>query len=174
LQIEKDNYFKEYLIKELRNQIKEKNKKEKISHRKCNEYNNLLILKELDDKILKIKKQENNIQYLKLEINNLIFSNKKLMKENGELNSKNNVIMTEADVNKIDFLNYLQRLNDLQLENKKLNIELLKPNNELNLIKEDNAKIISEINEQNALIYNCQKNLKHLNSSQKKIYLRKK
>ena len=96
------------------------------------------------------------------------------MKKNEELNGKNDVIMTEVDVNKIDSLNYLQRLNDLQLESKKLNFELLKQNNELNLIKEDNSKIISKINEQNALIYNCQKNLNNLNSSQKKIYLRKK
>ena len=163
-QLEKDNDFKEYLINDLRNQIKQKNKKEKISHIKCNEYNSLL--KELDGKNHRIEKLENNIKYLKLEIDNLILSNKKLMKEKEELNSKNDVIMTEVDVNKIDSLNYLQRLNDLQLESKKLNFELLKQNNELNLIKEDNSKIISKINEQNALIYNYQKNQKNLNFSQ--------
>ena len=156
-QLEKDNNFKEYLINDLRNQIKDKNKKEKISHIKCNEYNSLL--KEVEDKNHKIEKLENNIKYLKLEIDNLLLDNKKLEKENKELNNKNEEINSQADYNKIDSLNYLQKINDLKLENKKLNIELLNSVNELNILKEKNEKLKSKISEQNTIIYNYQKRL---------------
>ena len=156
-QLEKDNNFKEYLINDLRNQIKDKNKKEKISHIKCNEYNSLL--KDVEDKNHKIEKLENNIKYLKLEIDNLLLDNKKLAKENEALNNKNEEINSQADYNKIDSLNYLQKINDLKLENKKLNIELLNSNNELNILKEENEKLKSKIAEQNTIIYNYQKSL---------------
>jgi prefoldin subunit 5 len=96
---------------------------------------------------------------LKLKIDNIIIDNKKLEKENENLNNKLNEIITKFDDYKIDSSNYLQKLDYLKLENKKIDIELLNLNNEYNKLKEEKEKLKSTVDEQNILIYNYQKEL---------------
>ena len=115
--LEKENNYKDYLINDLRNQIMDKNKKEKISHTNCNDYNKLI--KEIEDKNYQIDKLENNINLLQLKIDNLILDNKNLLKENDILNNKIENYEHDADINKNDSLNYLQKIKDLKSENKK-------------------------------------------------------
>ena len=164
--LEKENNYKDYLINDLRNQIMDKNKKEKISHTNCNDYNKLI--KEIEDKNYKIDILENKLKLLQLKIDNLILDNKNLSKENDILNNKIGNYEHDADINKNDSLNYLQKINDLKSENKKLNIELINLSKEYNIIKKEKENLKSIIDEQKVIIFDYQKqlNYKTINKSQ--------
>ena len=153
--LEKENNYKDYLINDLKKEIEEKNKKERITHINCQKCN--LLERENDYNQYQIKKLENNIKQLKLKIDNLIIDNKKLQNEKDNLNNKIKEIITESDINKMDSKNYLQKLNDLKLENKKINIDYLNLSNEYNILRKENEKLKSTIDEQNAIIFNNQK-----------------
>ena len=166
--LEEENNFKDYLINDLRNRIMDKNKKEKISHTNCNDYNKLI--KEIEDKNYQIDKLENNIKLFQLKIDNLILDNKNLLKENDILNNKIENYEHDADINKNDSLNYLQKIKDLKSENKKLNIEFLNLSKEYNIIKKEKENLKSIIDEQKINIFDYQKqlNYKTINKSQSK------
>ena len=153
--LEKENNYKDYLINDLKKEIEEKNKKERITHINCQKCN--LLEREIDYNQYQIKKLENNIKQLKLKIDNLIIENKKLQNEKDNLNNKIKEIIAEADINKMDSKNYLQKLNDLKLENKKINIDYLNLSNEYNILRQENEKLKSTIDEQNVIIFNNQK-----------------
>lgn len=166
--LEKSNNYKDYIISDLKNQIKEKNEKEKKSHQNCRESHKLL--KEIEEKKYLIEKLENIIKYSKLKIDNLTIDNEKLEKENKILINKIEEITAESDTNKRDSFNYVQKINDLKLENKKLNIEFLNISNEFNLIREEKEKLKSKIDELNTIIFNYQKqlSLKEINNKANK------
>ena len=146
---------KDYLINDLKKEIEEKNKKERITHINCQKCN--LLEREIDYNQYQIKKLENNIKQFKIKIDNLIIDNKKLQKENDNLNNKLKEIISEAEINKIDSKNYLQKISDLKLENKKINIDYLNLSNEYNILRKENEKLKSTIDEQNVIIFNNQK-----------------
>jgi len=147
----------DYLIENIKNLIVSKDKKRNNNHIKCNKCNALLL--EIEDKKIKIDNLENKIKYLKLKIDNIIIDNKKLEKENENLNNKLSEVISKVDNYKIDSSKYLQKLDDLKLENKRINIEYLNLNNEYNKIKEENEKLKSNVGELHILIYNYQKHL---------------
>ena len=153
--LERENNYKDFLINDLKKEIEEKNKKERITHINCQKCN--LLEREIDYNQYQIKKLENNIKQLKLKIDNLIIDNKKLQTENDNLNNKIKEIISEAEANKIDSKNYLQKLNDLKLENKKINIDYLNLSNEYNILRQENEKLKSTIDEQNVIIFNNRK-----------------
>ena len=159
-QLKNENNYKDFIIKDLRNQIEKKNikeeKKETIIINNI-EYNNLI--KEIDNKNLYIQKLEDDIKNLKFKIDNLMIENTKIKKENEDLMSQKEELRAHTDLNKIDLLNNLDKVNKLEKMNKKLNKDYLSLSNDFKIIKEEKEKLKSIIEEQNATIYNYEKQL---------------
>ena len=162
-QLKNENNYKDYLIEDLRNQIVQKNKKEEKKETiNNNEYNNLL--KELDKKNMYIEKLENDIKNLKFKIDNLIIENKKIKNENNDLLSQKEELKANSDANKLDFENNLEKLKKLEFMNKKLNKDYLNLSNDFKIIKDEKEKLKSIIDEQNATIFNYEKQLNSKNT----------
>jgi hypothetical protein len=167
-QLKNENSYKDFLINDLRNQLEQKNKKEEKNEKKNNtEYNYLS--KEIEHKNNYIQKLENDIKNLKNKIDNLIIENKKIKGEKDNLLSQKDELKAETDVNKIDLLNNIDKVNKLEMMNKKLNKDYLSLSNDYKLIKEEKEKLKSIIDEQNATIFNYEKQLKSKPSNQRYI-----
>ena len=170
-QLKNENKYKDYLIKDLRNQISQKNnKEEKAEVFNNNEYNSLL--KDIDKRDLYIEKLEKDIKNLKFKIDNLIIENKKIKNENDNLLSQREELRAESDVNKIDLENNKEKFNKLELMYKKLNKDYLDLSNDYKLMKEEKENLKSIIDEQNATIFNYEKQLK-TKTSERRNYNKK-
>ena len=157
-QLKNENNYKDFLINDLRNQLEQKNKKdEKNENINNNQYNNLI--KELENKNNYIQKLENDVKNLKFKIDNLIIENKKIKGEKDNILSQKDELKAETDINKIDLLNNIDKLNKLEKMNKKLNKDYLSLSNDYKIIKEEKEKLKSIIDEQNATIFNYEKQL---------------
>ena len=159
-QLKNENNYKDYLIEDLKNQISNKKKKEeKNIIVNNNEYNNLI--KELDNKNIYIEKLERDIKNLKFKIDNLIIENKKIKNENENLLSQREELKAESDINRQDLTNNKEKLNKLELMNKKLNKDYLNLSNDYKILKDEKEKLKSIIEEQNATIFNYEKQLNY-------------
>ena len=67
--------------------------------------------------------------------------------------------MTSETDYKINYLNAIKKINEIELENNKLNKELYNLSNEYNIIKAEKEKLNLLIEEQNNIIFNYQKQL---------------
>ena len=155
-ELEKENEYKDYVIRELKERIKENDKDKKININYL-EYNQLIL--DIEDKNHLIQKLKNVIKCLKLKNENLIIDIDKLRNENIKLKRIIDDSKKETDTNNINYLNYMKEIKELDLENKKLNIEMLNLNNKYNEIKEEKDKLSSLIQEQSNIIYNYQAQL---------------
>jgi hypothetical protein len=120
------------------------------------DYNRLILDNEDKDNI--IKKLENVIKHLKEKNENLNIDNSKLKNDNINLKNKINDMTSETDY-KINYLNAIKKINEIELENNKLNKELYNLSNEYNIIKAEKEKLNLLIEEQNNIIFNYQKQL---------------
>ena len=121
-ELEKENEYKDYVIMELKERIKENDKDKKININYL-EYNQLIL--DIEDKNHLIQKLKNVIKCLKLKNENLIIDIDKLRNENIKLKRIIDDSKKETDTNNINYLNYMKEIKELDLENKKLNIEML-------------------------------------------------
>ena len=163
-----ENEYNRYVIDDLKNQLAQKNKKEEnIDYNMISkdDYNNLL--KEMENKDNYINKMENEIKNLKNRIDNLLIENKKLKVENSSLISQKEELKAESSANKTECNNHLERLNKLELMNKKLNKDYLNLSNDHKKVKEEKEKLKSIIDEQNAAIFNYEKQLSSKTKMQK-------
>ena len=163
-----ENEYNRYVIDDLKNQLAQKNKKEEnIDYNMISkdDYNNLL--KEMENKDNYINKMENEIKNLKNRIDNLLIENKKLKVENSSLISQKEELKAESSANKTECNNHLKRLNKLELMNKKLNKDYLNLSNDHKKVKEEKEKLKSIIDEQNAAIFNFEKQLSSKTKMQK-------
>ena len=120
----------------MKNQLAQKNEKEEnIDYNMISkdDYNNLL--KEMENKDNYINKMENEIKNLKNRIDNLLIENKKLKVENSSLISQKEELKAESSANKTECNNHLERLNKLELMNKKLNKDYLNLSNDHKKVK---------------------------------------
>ena len=159
-QLKNENEYNLYVIDDLKNQISQNNQKEEKSvHNIINndDYNNLL--KEMDNKDILIDKLKEDIKNMKCKIENLLIENKKLKSENESLINQKEEMKAEANANKTEINNNLEKLNKLDLVNKKLNKDYLNLSNDYKKIKEEKEKLKSIIDEQNAAIFNYEKQL---------------
>ena len=159
-QLKNENEYNLYVIDDLKNQISQNNQKEEKSvHNIINndDYNNLL--KEMDNKDILIDKLKEDIKNMKCKIENLLIENKKLKSENESLINQKEEMKAEANANKTEINNNLEKLNKLDLVNKKLNKDYLNLSNDYKKIKEEREKLKSIIDEQNAAIFNYEKQL---------------
>ena len=155
-----ENEYNLYVIDDLKNQISQNNQKEEKSvHNIINndDYNNLL--KEMDNKDILIDRLKEDIKNMKCKIENLLIENKKLKSENESLINQKEEMKAEANANKTEINNNLEKLNKLDLVNKKLNKDYLNLSNDYKKIKEEKEKLKSIIDEQNATIFNYEKQL---------------
>ena len=159
-QLKNENEYNLYVIDDLKNQISQNNQKEEKSvHNIINndDYNNLL--KEMDNKDILIDRLKEDIKNMKCKIENLLIENKKLKSENESLINQKEEMRAEANANKTEINNNLEKLNKLDLVNKKLNKDYLNLSNDYKKIKEEKEKLKSIIDEQNATIFNYEKQL---------------
>ena len=159
-QLKNENEYNKYVIDDLKNQLNQKNNKEEKLERNIiseDEYNNLL--KETESKDLNIKQMKEEIKNLKFKIDNLIIENKKIKTENDSLKMQKDELKAEVTINKTDNDNNLEKLNKLELMNKKLNNDYLNLSNDYKKLKEEKDKLKSIIDEQNATIFNYEKQL---------------
>ena len=121
-QLKNENEYNRYVIDDLKNQIAQ-NKKNKnnidLNMIDKDEYNNLL--KEMEKKDNYINKMKEDIKNLNFKIDNLLIENKKLKTENDSLKSEKEELKAESSSNKAENNNIIERLNKLELMNKKLN-----------------------------------------------------
>ena len=119
-----------------------------------------------------IQKLEKVVKYLKQRNEELNKDNIILKNENMDLKSRLNNIGSEIDLNKINYLNYMKEMNNLKLEIKKLNLEMLNLDNKYTEINKENEKLNSLINEKNVIIYNYQKqlNLQYMNKNNNQFW----
>ena len=113
---------------------------------------------DIEDKNKIIDKLKNVNKFLKVKNEEL---NTKIDKTtNDNLNLKNKIAELTSDTDyKINYLNSIKKIKELELVNKKLNIELSNISYKYNKIKDDNEKLNSLIDQQNNIIYNLQKQL---------------
>ena len=100
---------------------------------------------------------------MKFKIDNLIIENKKIKHENNNLLSQKEELKANSDANKLDFENNLEKLKKLEFMNKKLNKDYLNLSNDFKIIKDEKEKLKSIIDEQNATIFNYEKQLNSKN-----------
>ena len=159
-QLKNENEYNRYVIDDLKNQLTNKNKDEdNIDSNMINkdDYNNLL--KEIENKDNFMDKMKEDIKNLKFKIDNLLIENKKLNKENDSLKSEKEELKAELSVNKTENNNNIERINKLELMNKKLNKDYLNLSNDFKKVIEEKEKLKSIIDEQNAAIFNYEKQL---------------
>ena len=155
-ELKNDNEFKDNIINELKEKIKINEENKKININNVFEYNRLIL--DIEDKNKIIDKLKNVIKFLKVKNEEL---NTKIDKTtNDNLNLKNKIAELTSDTDyKINYLNSIKKIKELELVNKKLNIELSNISYKYNKIKDDNEKLNSLIDQQNNIIYNLQKQL---------------
>ena len=158
--LKNENEYNHYVIEDLKNQLSKNNKKdEQIDFNMVTkeDYNNLL--KEMESKDNIIDKMNEDIKNLKFKFDNLLIENKKLKMENDNLKNQKEELKAESSANKSEKDNILEKLNKLELMNKKLNKEFLNLSNDYKKAKEEKEKLKSIIDEQNAAIFNYEKQL---------------
>ena len=161
-QIEKlknENSYKNYLIQDLEKQLNEKPKKnfKNLNNNNTNCENCNKLLADIDDKDYRIQKLENEIKHLKLKIDNLMIENNKIKTENNNLNNKREELKAILDSNKIDLLNLNNKVKELEKANRQLNKDYLSLSKDFKKIRNDKEDLKSLVDEQNAAIYNYQK-----------------
>ena len=167
-QLKNENEYNHYVIEDLKNQLsKNKQKDEQIDFNKISkdDYNNLL--KDLESKDNIIDKIKEDLKNLKFKFDNLLIENKKLKTENENLKNQKEELKAETSANKTENSNILERLNKLELMNKKLNKEFLNLSNDYKKVKDEKEKLKSIIDEQNATIFNYEKQLSSKPKTQK-------
>ena len=175
-QIEKlknENSYKNYLIQDLEKQLNEKPKKnfKNLNNNNTNCENCNKLLADIDDKDYRIQKLENEIKHLKLKIDNLMIENNKIKTENNNLNNKREELKAILDSNKIDLLNLNNKVKELEKANRQLNKDYLSLSKDFKKIRNDKEDLKSLVDEQNAAIYNYQKqnNILKTNTANTKI-----
>ena len=155
-ELKNENEYKDNIINELKEKIKINEENKKININNVFEYNRLIL--DIEDKNKIIDKLKNVIKFLKVKNEEL---NTKIDKTtNDNLNLKNKIAELTSDTDyKINYLNSIKKINELELVNKKLNIEISNISYKYNKIKDDNEKLNSLIDQQNNIIYNLQKQL---------------
>ena len=167
-QLKNENEYNHYVIEDLKNQLsKNKQKDEPIDFNMISkdDYNNLL--KDLESKDNIIDKTKEDLKNLKFKFDNLLIENKKLKTENENLKNQKEELKAETSANKTENSNILERLNKLELMNKKLNKEFLNLSNDYKKVKDEKEKLKSIIDEQNAAIFNYEKQLSSKPKTQK-------
>ena len=167
-QLKNENEYNHYVIEDLKNQLsKNKQKDEPIDFNMISkdDYNNLL--KDLESKDNIIDKTKEDLKNLKFKFDNLLIENKKLKTENENLKNQKEELKAETSANKTENGNILERLNKLELMNKKLNKEFLNLSNDYKKVKDEKEKLKSIIDEQNAAIFNYEKQLSSKPKTQK-------
>ena len=158
-QIKNEIVDKDKIIKQLEKSLKEKeNLPSQHQYEEIN--NNCEKLKiEVDEKIKFIKRKENENKELKMKIDNLVEQIKNMKevikRKNDEIeNMKMNIdsLKEEISIN-------IQKINNLDLQNKKLNIDYENLNKDFYLIKNEKEKMNHEMEELKAKIFNYQKEL---------------
>ena len=155
-ELKNENEYKDNIINELKEKIKINEENKKININNVFEYNRLIL--DIEDKNKIIDKLKNVIKFLKVKNEEL---NTKIDKTtNDNLNLKNKIAELTSDTDyKINYLNSIKKIKELELVNKKLNIEISNISYKYNKIKDDNEKLNSLIDQQNNIIYNLQKQL---------------
>ena len=167
-QLKNENEYNHYVIEDLKNQLsKNKQRDEPIDFNMISkdDYNNLL--KDLESKDNIIDKIKEDLKHLKFKFDNLLIENKKLKTENENLKNQKEELKAETSANKTENSNILERLNKLELMNKKLNKEFLNLSNDYKKVKDEKEKLKSIIDEQNAAIFNYEKQLSSKPKTQK-------
>ena len=158
-QIKNEIVDKDKIIKQLEKSLKEKeNLPSQNQYEEINNHCEKLKI-EVDEKIKIIKRKENENKDLKMKIDNLVEQIKNMKeiikRKNDEIeNMKMNIdsLKEEISIN-------IQKINNLDLQNKKLNIEYENLNKDFYLIKNEKEKMKQEMEELKAKIFNYQKEL---------------
>ena len=153
--LKNENEAKDIIIIDLKEKLKQNDKNKRINAN-IFEYNQLIL--NIEDKNKIIDKLKNVIKFLKDKNEELNTRNVKLTNDNSNLKSKIDDITSKNDY-KINNLDLIKKINELQLVNKKLNIELSNISDKYNTIKDDFEKLNSLIDQKNNIIYNLQKQL---------------
>ena len=153
--LKNENEAKDIIIIDLKEKLKQNDKNKRINAN-IFEYNQLIL--NIEDKNKIIDKLKNVIKFLKDKNEELNTRNVKLTNDNSNLKSKIDDITSKNDY-KINNLDLIKKINELQLLNKKLNIDLSNISDKYNTIKDDFEKLNSLIDQKNNIIYNLQKQL---------------
>ena len=153
--LKNENEAKDIIIIDLKEKLKQNDKNKRINAN-IFEYNQLIL--NIEDKNKIIDKLKNVIKFLKDKNEELNTRNEKLANDNSNLKNRIDDITSKNDY-KINNLDLIKKINELQLVNKKLNIELSNISDKYNTIKDDFEKLNSLIDQKNNIIYNLQKQL---------------
>ena len=154
-QLENENENKDNIINDLKEKLKqnEKNKNVRIN---LFEYNRLIL--DIEDKNKLIEKLKNVIKNLKSKNEILNVDMEKYKSDNINLKNKLDNMSSETDY-KINYLNSMKKLIELELENNKLKTELNNLTEKYMTIKSEYEKLNLLNEEQNNIIFNYQKQL---------------
>ena len=154
-QLENENENKDNIINDLKEKLKqnEKNKNVRIN---LFEYNRLIL--DIEDKNKLIEKLKNVIKNLKSKNEILNVDMEKYKSDNINLKNKLDNMSSETDY-KINYLNSIKKINELELENNKLKTELNNLTEKYMTIKSEYEKLNLLNEEQNNIIFNYQKQL---------------
>ena len=169
-QLKNEILDKNQIIKQLEKSLKEK--EDYPSPKQFEEINNDYekLKTEMNEKVKYIKRIEVENKELKMKIDNLVEQIKNMKEVIKRKNDEIENMKMDIESLKEEISSNMKKMNNLEMTNKKLNNEYESLNKDYSLLKSENEKMKQEIEEQNAKIFNYQKELsKNINNKYRNL-----
>ena len=169
-QLKNEILDKNQIIKQLEKSLKEK--EDYPSPKQYEEINNDYekLKTEMNEKVKYIKRIEVENKELKMKIDNLVEQIKNMKEVIKRKNDEIENMKMDIESLKEEISSNMKKMNNLEMTNKKLNNEYESLNKDYSLLKSEKEKMKQEIEEQNAKIFNYQKELsKNINNKYRNL-----
>ena len=169
-QLKNEILDKNQIIKQLEKSLKEK--EDYPSPKQYEEINNDYekLKTEMNEKVKYIKRIEVENKELKMKIDNLVEQIKNMKEVIKRKNDEIENMKMDIESLKEEISSNMKKMNNLEMTNKKLNNEYESLNKDFSLLKNEKEKMKQEIEEQNAKIFNYQKELsKNINNKYRNL-----
>ena len=169
-QLKNEILDKNQIIKQLEKSLKEK--EDYPSPKQFEEINNDYekLKTEMNEKVKYIKRIEVENKELKMKIDNLVEQIKNMKEVIKRKNDEIENMKMDIESLKEEISSNMKKMNNLEMTNKKLNNEYESLNKDFSLLKSEKEKMKQEIEEQNAKIFNYQKELsKNINNKYRNL-----
>ena len=169
-QLKNEILDKNQIIKQLEKSLKEK--EDYPSPKQYEEINNDYekLKTEMNEKVKYIKRIEVENKELKMKIDNLVEQIKNMKEVIKRKNDEIENMKMDIESLKEEISLNMKKMNNLEMTNKKLNNEYESLNKDFSLLKSEKEKMKQEIEEQNAKIFNYQKELsKNINNKYRNL-----
>ena len=169
-QLKNEILDKNQIIKQLEKSLKEK--EDYPSPKQFEEINNDYekLKTEMNEKVKYIKRIEVENKELKMKIDNLVEQIKNMKEVIKRKNDEIENMKMDIESLKEEISSNMKKMNNLEMTNKKLNNEYESLNKDYSLLKSEKEKMKQELEEQNAKIFNYQKELsKNINNKYRNL-----